>query len=36
MSKVKQQSAKISQNTLFMIYAVVIILAIVVTVVTTS
>ncbi len=34
MSKVKQQETKISQSTLFMIYAVVIVLAIVVTVLT--
>ena len=35
MAKVKQQP-KINQNTLFMIYAVVIVMAIVVTVITTS
>ena len=35
MSKVKQQT-KLNQNTLFMIYAVVIVMAIVVTVITTG
>lgn len=36
MSKVKHQETKISQNTLFMIYAVVIVLAIILTIVTTN
>ncbi len=36
MSKVNQRTNKMSQNTLFMIYALVIVAAIVVTVLTTS
>ncbi len=36
MSKVKQNTEKISQNTLFMIYALVIAMAIVVTILTTN
>ena len=36
MSKVKPQETKVSQSTLFMIYAVVIVIAIVVTVLTTG
>jgi len=36
MSKVNHQETKISQSTLFMIYAVVIVIAIVVTVLTTG